>query len=139
MKTTKQPRKLPRRTKARYNRNKGAKGELNELVSKTIQNDSLTIREILNRSIQGIEYTDFKTPYYEDEAHLSNYEFNKINNMDMDDKLRMYQEINQQTAELTNSIQKHKKDLEQIQTQQQAETQQRVATSESNAKAPGNE
>ena len=138
MKTTKQARKLPRRVKARYNR-KPSKGELNELVSKTKQNESLTIREILNRSIQGIEYTDFKTPYYEDEANLSNYEFNVINNMDMDDKLRMYEEINQKTGELTNSIQKHKKDLEQIQLQQQAETQQRVAPSESIAKAQGNE
>ena len=133
MKTTKQPQKI-RRIKKRYNRGKGATGSINELASLTKQNDSMTIREILHRSIQGIEYHDFKTPFYEDEAHLSNYEFNKINNMDLDDKLRLYKEIGTQTRDLTNQIEKHKTDMEHIEKQQQAETLQRLQKAESIAK-----
>ena len=93
-----------RQIKPRYNRGIGSAGELNIQASLTIQEESLSIRQILNRSIQGIEYTNFKTPYYEDEAQLSNYEFNKINNMDSDDKLRLYAEISEKTKTLSEEI-----------------------------------
>ncbi len=115
-----------RKIKPRYNRGSGDAGTINELASKTIQHETLTIRQILNRSIQGIEYTDFRTPYYEDEAGLSNYELNKINNMDEVDKLRLYSELSEKTQNLSQQIEEHRSlKAQELEASQQA-TQKRI-------------
>lgn len=86
--------------------------ESNDQPSLAKPNESLSIRQILNRSVNGIEFENSKTPYYEQEASLTNVSFNQIQHMDFNEKHAYLTDVSRDVNELTEMVEKHQKELE---------------------------
>ena len=70
----------------------------------TQPNQAMSVREILFRNTQGMDYDNYKTPYYEDQATFSSQSLNKIQEMEPVEKLQFLKSVNTQVNELTDKI-----------------------------------
>lgn len=85
------------------------KEDYSKTTSLTKQGDVLSIREILNKSANGIEFLDHKTPFYEEEAILSGYAFNKVQHMDFAERAEFYGKVSEETKRISDSIKEFNK------------------------------
>ena len=88
------------------NKNENVQGGIHVSTDevKTVPNQSMSIRDILYRNTQGMAYTNYKTPYYEDQAQLTGYSFNKLRDMEPVEKLQYLAEVKEKVANLTKEI-----------------------------------
>lgn len=73
----------------------------------TKPNQSMSIREILFRNTQGMTYDNYKTPFYEDQATFSSIAMNKIQEMDITDKMTFLDDLSKKTKSLKAKIKAH--------------------------------
>ena len=73
-----------------------------EVITKP--NQSMSIKDILYRNTQGMAYSNFKTPYYEEEATFQSQSLNKISDMEPTEKLQFLKDLNEQVSSLTSQI-----------------------------------
>ena len=79
-----------------------------ELITKP--NQAQTIRDILFRNTAGMSYDNYKTPYYEDEAHFGSQAMNKIFDMEATEKLQFLEELNTNVTNLQNKVKAHEEE-----------------------------
>lgn len=96
-------------------------------VSLTKPNQTKSIRQLLERSINGIDFTDTKTPFYEDEAQLTAIAFNKIQHMDFGERARFYEQVSEDTKKLSQQIDAHTQKLQEEQAKAREKEQKRLA------------
>ena len=70
----------------------------------TKPNQSMSIKDILYRNTQGMAYSNYKTPYYEEEATFQSQSLNKITDMEPTEKLQFLKDLNEQVSSLTSQI-----------------------------------
>lgn len=75
-------------------------------------NEARSIRELLQRNINGLDFDVTKTPYYEEEAKLSGIAFNKVQHMDFGERARYYEEVSELTADISSQIKEHQKKVD---------------------------
>lgn len=84
----------------------------------TKPNQSMSIREILFRNTQGMTYDNYKTPFYEDQATFSSIPMNKIQEMDITDKMSFLDDLSKKTKSLKSKINAYQKEIEKQNTQE---------------------
>lgn len=107
--------------------------EINEDPSLTVPNQTLSVKDILFRNTAGMAYTNYKAPYYEDQATLSSEPLNKIQDMEPTEKLQYIEKLSKKMNTLKESIQQHEAEkAEQAKAQIEAveKTQNETTTSE---------
>ena len=77
----------------------------------TKPNQSMSIREILFRNTQGMTYDNYKTPFYEDQATFSSVAMNKIQEMDITDKMSFLDDLSKKTKSLKTKISNYQKEI----------------------------
>ena len=70
----------------------------------TKPNQSMSIKDILYRNTQGMAYSNYKTPYYEEEATFQSQSLNKISDMEPTEKLQFLKDLNEQVSSLSKQI-----------------------------------
>jgi len=98
--------------KAKFKAPKGFKTS-KEVLTKP--NQSMSIREILFRNTQGMTYDNYKTPFYEDQATFSSIAMNKIQEMDITDKMTFLDDLSKRTKSLKTKINNYQKAISQVQ------------------------
>lgn len=87
----------------------------------TVPNQSHSIKDILFRNTAGMAYSNYKTPYYEDEATFSSQSLNKIQEMEPVEKLQYIDELSNKMDTLKESIKQHEaQKAEQVKAQAEA-------------------
>lgn len=86
----------------------GAEYNSGEVV--TIPSQAQSIREILFRNTNGMAYDNYKTPFYEDQATFSSQSFNKIQDMDITDKMAFLQHVQNTAKALETKISDYQKE-----------------------------
>ena len=89
--------------------------------SVTVQNETRSIREILTRHANGLNFDNFKTPFYEDQATFSTMNIHELQKMDITDKIQYLTDLQQRTTALKAKIEDYK-------AEQDAQLQQNVVT-----------
>ena len=99
----------------------------------TVPNQTHSIKDILFRNTAGMAYSNYKTPYYEDQATFSSQSLNKIQDMEPVEKLQYIDELSNKMNTLKESIKQHEaQKAEQVKAQAEAvqETQNETTPSE---------
>ena len=86
-----------------------------------IENDTMTMREIVTRQINGTLFDNYNTPFYEEQAVFSTLPLNIIQNMDLSEKLQYLTEIKGKATALQAQIQAYKDAEEQANAVKQSE------------------
>lgn len=84
--------------------------EYNTGEVKTVPSQAQSIREILFRNTNGMAYDNYKTPFYEDQASFSSQSFNKIQDMDITDKMAFLQHVQNTAKDLETKISDYQKE-----------------------------
>lgn len=90
------------------------KTEVNSGEVKTVPNGSQTIREILFRNTNGMNYDNYKTPFYEEQADFSSESLNVIQDMDLTEKMQYLDNIRSKALTLKNKIKGYEAEQEAI-------------------------
>ena len=78
--------------------------EHNDKTTETVPNETPSIREILFRNTQGLDYDNYKTPFYEEQSTFSSEDLHKIQDMELTDKLSYLDSVTKQAEELRTKI-----------------------------------
>lgn len=76
--------------------------------SRTVPSESMTIRQMLNRHANGINFDNVKTPFYEEQASFTTQSIHELQKMDLTDKLQYLQELEDKTNLLKAKVQAYK-------------------------------
>lgn len=76
-------------------------------TSLAIPDESFTIRQMLHRHANGINFDNVKTPYYEEQASFSSKSIHELQKLDPTDKLQYLEKHEAQTKALRLKIQQH--------------------------------
>jgi len=90
------------------------KTEVNTGEVKTVPNGSQTIREILFRNTNGMNYDNYKTPFYEEQADFSSESLNVIQDMELTEKMQYLDNIRSKALTLKNKIKSYEAEQEAI-------------------------
>jgi hypothetical protein len=71
---------------------------------KTVPNNAQSIREILFRNTNGMNYDNYKTPFYEDQADFSSESLNVIQDMELTEKMQYLDTVRAKALNLKNKI-----------------------------------
>lgn len=93
--------------------------EKNNGTTEVVPNEALSVREILFRNTQGLDYDNYKTPFYEEQASFSSTDLHKIQDMELPDKMLYLDSVTEQANDLRAKIQDYSD--KQAQAQKQAE------------------
>jgi len=72
--------------------------------SVTIPDESFTIRQLLNRHANGINFDNVKTPFYEEQASFTTKSIHELQKMDITDKLQYLEQHRSEMEVLENKI-----------------------------------
>lgn len=68
--------------------------------SVAVPDESMTVREMLHRHANGINFDNVKTPFYEEQATFSSQSIYELQKMDLTDKIQFLEEHAKQTNAL---------------------------------------
>lgn len=90
--------------------------------SLTVPSESMTVREMLNRHANGINFDNVKTPFYEEQASLTTKSIHELQKMDITDKLQYLEKHAEEVQNLKNKIEAYKQEQQENAQQNEVES-----------------
>ncbi len=99
----------PKPTRANKNTYKHECYEHNSGTTETVPNEAPSVREILFRNTQGLDYDNYKTPFYEEQATFTSQSLHEIQDMELVDKITALEKVSKQADDLRKQVEDYTK------------------------------
>lgn len=122
----------------RRHQHKPSTGEKNSGEKVVVPGDGAgSVRELLTKHATNLNFDNYKTPFYEEQAQFSTLNLNKIQKMDLPEKLIHLKKFQEQAKGLEGQIKSYQKELNEAVEARNAELEAARAASKSTKQGEG--